>query len=220
MKHQNPWRSSVLGGGLCLLLVAGVAGAQASSPRSQPPAGSGGAATSGHNFPAAAVATTSPRADRDARSQMPRDSNPGDPAPGGDAALPQTPPEGYAQPVIPDTGKRSIPPDGEVPAQGNAPSNGNPPSEGAVPQQGWQMGSPGTLIQLEELAPVEVIDLQERLQALSLYNGALDGVPGPLTRQALQQYFIKQAQLALQGQVDATALNLFDVIPTSHPEPL
>jgi len=82
------------------------------------------------------------------------------------------------------------------------------------------MGTKGTLIQLEELAPVEVIDLQERLKALGLYHGALDGVPGPQTRQSLQQYFVKQAQLALQGQVDASALNLFDVVPTSQPEPL
>lgn len=220
MKHRNHWRSSVLGGGFCLLLVAGVAGAQAGGTRSQPPAGSGGATTSTHSFPAAAAATTSPPSNRDARGQTARDGNPGDPDPEGDPAPPQTPAEGYAPPLNPAPSKRAIPPDGKLPPVGNPPSNGSPPSEGKVPSQAWQMGSEGTLIQLEELAPVEVIDLQERLQSLSLYNGALDGVPGPLTRQALRQYFIKQAQLAMQGQVDATALNLFDVIPTSQPEPL
>ena len=87
-----------------------------------------------------------------------------------------------------------------------------------MPSEGWHMGTKGTLIQLEELAPVEIIDLQERLKALHLYPGELDGVPGPQTRSALQQYFIKQAQLALQGQLDASALNLFDVVPTAQTE--
>ena len=103
-----------------------------------------------------------------------------------------------------------MPPEGAVPSE--------VPSEGAVPSEGWHMGAKGTLIQLEELAPVEIIDLQERLKALHLYHGELDGVPGPQTRQALQLYFIKQAQLALQGQLDASALNLFDVIPTAQTE--
>lgn len=207
MKHRNHWRSSVLGGGFCLMLVAGVAGAQTGDvPPAQPPAGSGGATTSTHSFPAAAAATTSPRSNRDNRSQTARDANPGDPDPEGDPAPPQTPPEGYAPPVNP------------APPQRTAPSEGKVPLNGAGPSQ--EMGSQGTLIQLEELAPVEVIDLQERLRTLSLYYGPLDGVPGPLTRQALQQYFIKQAQLALQGQVDASALNLFDVIPTSQPQSL
>ncbi len=218
MKHRNHWRSSILGGGFCLLLVAGVAGAQSAGTRPQPPAGSGGATTNSHNFPAAAVATTSPRSNRDTRSQTARDANPGDPHPEGDRAAPQTPPN--ASPVDPATPQRSIRPDGKLPPVGKAPSNGDVPSEGQVAPPGWQMGSQGTLIQLEELAPVEVIDLQERLKAMSLYYGALDGVAGPLTRQALQQYFIKQAQLALQGQVDASALNLFDVVPTPQSQPL
>ena len=213
MKHSKHWRSSVLGG-VCLLVAAGVAGAQQGErPRTQPAAGSGGATTGASNFPAASAATTSPRSNpnQDARSQGWRGANPGDPDPQGDPALPRTPPQGSTAPVNPAPPQRAVPSNG---------SDGKLPSEGKVPSQGWQMGAKGTLIQLEELAPVEVIDLQERLKALGLYRAPLDGVPGPQTRQALQQYFIKQAQLALQGQVDASALNLFDVIPTSDPEPL
>lgn len=213
MSHRKQWRSSILVGGFGLLLAAAVAHAQQGddSP-AQPAPGSGGAATSGFNFPAASSATTSPRSYRDARSQTSRDTNPADPA--ADPALPRTPPEGYAPPLHPEP-ERKPTPEGKLP-----PAHDEVPSEGRVPSQGWQMGSKGTLIQLEELAPVEVIDLQERLQGLGLYHAGLDGVPGPQTRQALQRYFIKQAQLAAQGQVDASALNLFDVIPTSHPEPL
>lgn len=212
MTHRKQWRSSILVGGFGLLLAAAVADAQeGDGPRAQPTPGSGGATTSGSNFPAASVATTSPRSNRDARSQTTRDTDRGDPA--GDPALPRTPPEGYAPPLHPEPERKPSP-------EGKLPPPHGVPSEGKVPSQGWQMGSRGTVIQLEELAPVEVIDLQERLQGLGLYHAALDGVPGPQTRQALQRYFIKQAQLALQGQVDASALNLFDVIPTSHPEPL
>ena len=209
MKQSKGWRSSALGG-FCLLLAAGVAGAQQGNGPPTPPArGSGGASTGTSNtgtsnMPAAASATTSPRTsqNRDVQSQPGRDANPGDPDPEGDPAPSQTPPP---PPVSPHRA---------------APSEGKVPSEGQVPSRGWQMGAQGTLIQLEELAPVEIVDLQERLQALNLYHGAVDGLPGPQTRQALQQYFIKQAQLALQGQVDASALNLFDVIPTSHNQPL
>lgn len=79
----------------------------------------------------------------------------------------------------------------------------------------WHMGSPGTLIELKELAPVEIIDLQERLAALGLYHGKLDGIFGPKTRLALERYFVRLAALAARGQLDATALNLFDVVPSS-----
>jgi len=205
MNHSKRWRSSVLGAGFGLLLAAGVAYAQhgtGSPTRSEPPAATGGA--NGSNFPAAAAATTSGRSSQN-RSQTWRDPSPGEPDPQGDPALPPAPPEGYAPPV------HSLPPD--------SPKSEVPPA-GKLPSQGWKMGTEGTVIELGELAPVEVIDLQERLQALSLYHGALDGLPGPQTRQALQQYFIKQAQLALQGQVDASALNLFDVVPTSQTQPL
>lgn len=85
----------------------------------------------------------------------------------------------------------------------------------AAPPHDWRMGAPGTLIQLEELAPVEVIDLQKRLTALNLYNDSLDGIAGPHTRDALQAYFLKQAHLATQGQLDASTLTLFDVVPVS-----
>jgi len=213
MNHSKRWRSSVLGAGFGIVLVAGVAYAQHGTDapaRTEPPAATGGANSNGSSFPAAAAATTSGRSSQN-RSQTWRDPSPGEPDPQGDPALPPTPPEGYAPPVHPlppDSPKREVPPEVKVPA------------EGKVPSQGWQMGSEGTVIELGELAPVEVIDLQERLQALSLYHGAVDGLPGPQTRQALQQYFIKQAQLALQGQVDASALNLFDVVPTSQTEPL
>jgi hypothetical protein len=214
MKHRKLWRSSILVGGFGLILAATVAGAQESdSPRAQPTPGSGGAATNGSNFPAASAATTSPRSNGDTRSRTSREAHPGDPDPEGDPALPRIPPEGYAPPLHPEPERKPSP-------EGKFPPADEVPSEGKVPPQGWQMGSKGTLIQLEELAPVEVIDLQERLRGLGLYHAALDGVPGPQTRQALQRYFIKQAQLALQGQVDASALNLFDVIPTSHPQPL
>lgn len=85
----------------------------------------------------------------------------------------------------------------------------------SAPPNDWHMGEPGTLIQLEELAPVEIIDLQKRLSALNLYHDTLDGIAGPHTREALQAYFLKQAQLAAQGQLDASALDLFDVVPVS-----
>ena len=225
MNHSKRWRSSVVGAGFGLLLAAGVAYAQHgtdSRTRSEPPAGTGGANSKDSNFPAAAAATTSGRTSQN-RNQTWRDPSPGEPAPQGDPALTPAPPEGYAPPVHPlppDSPKSDRPPDGKLPPEGKLPSEAKVPSEGKVPSRGWQMGTEGTVIELGELAPVEVIDLQERLQALSLYHGSIDGLPGPQTRQALQQYFIKQAQLALQGQVDASALNLFDVVPTSQTQPL
>jgi peptidoglycan hydrolase-like protein with peptidoglycan-binding domain len=78
------------------------------------------------------------------------------------------------------------------------------------------MGEEGTLIELEELAPVEIIDLQERLQALKLYDAKIDGIPGARTRQALREYFLKQAGFASRGKLDASALDLFDVAPAGR----
>ena len=191
MKRPRRWRSPI-GGGLALILATGVAVAQEDSSSQSPPAATGG--VTGSNFPAASAATTSDSKSGARRAAQPRVSqsaSPGEPDPEAEGP---TPPRG------------AVPPIGAV------------PPEGVVPSEGWHMGAKGTLIQLEELAPVEIIDLQERLKALNLYFGELDGVPGPQTRQALQQYFIKQAQLALQGQLDASALNLFDVVPTAQTE--
>jgi hypothetical protein len=74
-------------------------------------------------------------------------------------------------------------------------------------------GAAGSAVELEELAPVDIIDLQERLRALDLYRGDIDGIAGPQTRYALALYFTKQAERARQGQLSTAAMELLTSIP-------
>lgn len=76
-----------------------------------------------------------------------------------------------------------------------------------------------TILDLDELAPVEVIDLQVGLRAMSLYQGKLDGIAGPRTRRALHQYFVQQAQLALDGKLNAAAISLLAATPQAQQTP-
>jgi hypothetical protein len=63
------------------------------------------------------------------------------------------------------------------------------------------------VVDLDQVAPVEIIDLQHRLKVRGLYQGDLDGIAGPQTRGALRQYFVKQATLALQGKLDTASVS-------------
>ena len=100
-----------------------------------------------------------------------------------------------------------------MPAASSATTTAGARSEG-IPRKGRPSSfEQGTIVELGELAPVEVIDLQERLKSMNLYPGEVDGIAGPQTRLALHQYFAKQAQLALDGKLNKSAMALLADTP-------
>lgn len=62
---------------------------------------------------------------------------------------------------------------------------------------------PDTLPALAAGADVEIARLQQKLAALGLYSGTVDGFPGPQTRQALEQWKSVQERAGIK-QADAT----------------
>lgn len=196
MKHYQKWARRLLTGGGALLLAGGLAIAQEESgSRGNLPASSAGSTTT-------TAGQQGPTNDGETQhAGLSRDGNM---------------PASSTKNVSGDTA--NVPPPNAPRSDVGLEAAGAP--DPAVRPGGWQMGAEGTLIQLEELAPVEIIDLQERLHALNLYEAKIDGIPGPRTRQALREYFLKQARFASQGQLDASALDLFDVAPAGRSQGL
>jgi peptidoglycan hydrolase-like protein with peptidoglycan-binding domain len=72
-------------------------------------------------------------------------------------------------------------------------------------------GTDGDHVRLSALTPEQTKEVQQRLQNLGFYQGPVDGVMGAGTRAAVMRYFQRQAQLAAQGMVDDSAMELFGV---------
>jgi peptidoglycan hydrolase-like protein with peptidoglycan-binding domain len=84
------------------------------------------------------------------------------------------------------------------------------PSVGtATPQSQPQLEDATTNVQLGSLSQEQARQMQQRLQLLGFYRGAIDGKIGEGTRAALSRYFQRQAQLAQQGVISNSAISLF-----------
>ena len=94
--------------------------------------------------------------------------------------------------------------------RGQANGRGTAPQDGAQPGQP-RSGSDARHVQLSTLTSDQTKEVQERLQELGYYQGSIDGVMGAGTRAAMTRYFQRQAQLASQGMVDGSAIDLFGV---------
>jgi peptidoglycan hydrolase-like protein with peptidoglycan-binding domain len=100
-----------------------------------------------------------------------------------------------------------------------------PAMEGTQPTQGsrtqaastqTQAGTDNTAVRvnLAELNTEQTKEMQQKLQQLGFYQGAVDGKFGAGTRAALTRYFQRQAQLASQGMVDDSAIGVFGIEAT------
>jgi peptidoglycan hydrolase-like protein with peptidoglycan-binding domain len=84
------------------------------------------------------------------------------------------------------------------------------PSAGtATPHSQWKLEDGATNVQLQSLSQEQAREMQQRLQLLGYYRGAIDGRVGEGTRAALQRYFQRQAELAQQGVISNSAISLF-----------
>ncbi|MGU3574744.1 peptidoglycan-binding protein [Brucellaceae bacterium C25G] len=80
--------------------------------------------------------------------------------------------------------------------------------------------------ELPALAPnadLEIAKIQQKLRALGLYDGAVDGLPGPKTRQAVEQWQVLQQKAGMATQVPvnetvATQPNIENMIQVAVPE--
>lgn len=79
----------------------------------------------------------------------------------------------------------------------------------ATPSSQAQIEDGATNVQLSSLTQEQAREMQQRLQLLGYYRGAIDGKVGEGTRSALQRYFQRQAELAQQGVVSNSAISLF-----------
>jgi peptidoglycan hydrolase-like protein with peptidoglycan-binding domain len=73
-----------------------------------------------------------------------------------------------------------------------------------------------TGIELTQLSTAQVQKVQNRLSQLGFYQGEIDGVAGGATRTALQRYFQRQTQLAVQGRVSDSAIAALGVQPVRN----
>jgi peptidoglycan hydrolase-like protein with peptidoglycan-binding domain len=84
------------------------------------------------------------------------------------------------------------------------------PSVGTATQQSQpQLEDATSNVQLGSLSQEQAREMQQRLQLLGFYRGAIDGKIGEGTRAALSRYFQRQAQLAQQGVISNSAISLF-----------
>ena len=76
-----------------------------------------------------------------------------------------------------------------------------------------QAGADNTAVRvnLAALNAEQTKEVQQKLQQLGFYQGAIDGKFGAGTRAALMRYFQRQAQLASQGMVDDSAIGVFGI---------
>lgn len=99
------------------------------------------------------------------------------------------------------------------PNTANMPSTAAPPSSPtagtATPHSQPALEDGATNIQLTSLSQEQAREMQQRLQLLGYYRGAVDGKVGEGTRSALRTYFQRQAQLAQQGVINNSAISLF-----------
>jgi peptidoglycan hydrolase-like protein with peptidoglycan-binding domain len=73
-------------------------------------------------------------------------------------------------------------------------------------------GESGTeRIELSSLSAAQIRKLQQRLQQLGTYQGAIDGVMGKGTQAALRGYFERQAKLADEGAATESGLGTLGV---------
>jgi len=61
-------------------------------------------------------------------------------------------------------------------------------------------------MELASMGEADARQLQTWLKERGLYRGDIDGVPGQMTRTALQEWFRSQAQLASRGMIDQNAM--------------
>lgn len=65
--------------------------------------------------------------------------------------------------------------------------------------------------QLSKLESQQVQQLQQQLQEQGFYQGEIDGVIGPQTKNAMRDFFQRQAQLVGQDKLSASALQFFGI---------
>jgi len=78
----------------------------------------------------------------------------------------------------------------------------------ATPSQA-KLEDSSTNVKLESLSQDQAREMQQRLQLLGYYRGAVDGKVGEGTRVALQRYFQRQAELARQGVISNATIGMF-----------
>jgi peptidoglycan hydrolase-like protein with peptidoglycan-binding domain len=76
-----------------------------------------------------------------------------------------------------------------------------------------QLEDASTNVQLNTLSTAQGKEMQQRLQLLGYYRGPIDGAVGEGTREALQRFFQRQAELAEKGVVSNAAIGLFGTEP-------
>lgn len=79
----------------------------------------------------------------------------------------------------------------------------------ATPHSQPRLEDGATSVQLSSLSQEQAREMQQRLQLLGFYRGAIDGKVGEGTRAALQRYFQRQAELAQRGAISNSAISLF-----------
>lgn len=96
------------------------------------------------------------------------------------------------------------------PVSGTDTAPASAPSAGtATPTSQPRLEDGAANIQLSSLTQEQAREMQQRLQLLGYYRGAVDGKVGEGTRAALQRYFQHQADLARQGVINNSAISLF-----------
>jgi peptidoglycan hydrolase-like protein with peptidoglycan-binding domain len=81
------------------------------------------------------------------------------------------------------------------------------PMSGSDTSRGMERSDEQASVELASLNETQARELQTKLQELGFYRGEVDGVAGPMTRTALQQYFRAQAQLAARGMLDENVMS-------------
>jgi peptidoglycan hydrolase-like protein with peptidoglycan-binding domain len=85
-----------------------------------------------------------------------------------------------------------------------------PPTTGtATPHAQANLEDGRTNVQLSSLSQEQGREMQQRLQLLGYYNGPVDGKIGEGTRNALNRYFQRQAELARQGVISNATIGMF-----------
>jgi peptidoglycan hydrolase-like protein with peptidoglycan-binding domain len=87
----------------------------------------------------------------------------------------------------------------------------------ATPNTQPALEDSSTNVQLQSLSQEQAREMQQRLQLLGYYRGAVDGKVGEGTRAALYRYFQRQAELARQGVISNSAISLFGTEVTDVP---
>lgn len=79
----------------------------------------------------------------------------------------------------------------------------------ATPHSQANLEDGRTNVKLQSLTQEQAREMQQRLQLLGYYHGAVDGKIGEGTRSALQRYFQRQADLAREGVISNAAISMF-----------